>query len=211
MRFTRKALASSVIAAAFAVPGALLLSATAAADPVPAPAPAIPNMSGIPFLGQLNPANAPAMLQSLASAFTGAAGAPAAAPAAAPAPAATASVTLPQAPAAAPAALPAAAPATGPAALVPTADLNIPQVPGNPLPLPPELSFPGDLVSLMPVGTPLANLLPKAPIAATPVAAATAPVAAATALPAAAAPALPAAANPLAGISPLMFPVSALP
>ncbi|BDX30775.1 hypothetical protein TUM20985_13220 [Mycobacterium antarcticum] len=206
MRFTRKALATSVIAAACTVPGALLLSATASADPVPVPAPAIPNMSGIPFLSQLTPANAPAMLQGLASAFTGAAGAPAATPATAPAPAATASVTLPQAPAAAaaaPAAAPAAAsPATG---LIPTADLNIPQVPGNPLPLPPELSFPGDLVSLMPAGTPLANLLPKAPIAAAPAVAAAAPVAAATA------PALPAAANPLAGLSPLMFPVAALP
>lgn len=208
MRFTRKLLASSVIAAACAVPGALLLSATAAADPVPAPAPAIPNMSGIPFLNQISPANAPALLQGLASAFTGAAGAPAAAPAAAPAPAATASVTLPQAPATPAAAVPAAAPAAAtPTGLVPTAEVQLPQVPGNPLPLPQQLSFPGDLVSLMPAGTPLANLLPKSPTA---LPAAAAPVAAAAA-PAVAAPALPTATNGLAGLSPLMFPTAALP
>ena len=66
MHFARKALATSVIAAACAVPGALLLSATASADPIPAPAPAMPN---IPFLNGMSPANAPAMLQGLASAF----------------------------------------------------------------------------------------------------------------------------------------------
>ncbi len=74
----------------------------------------------------------------------------------------------------------------------------------NPLPLPKELSFPGDLASLMPAGTPLANLLPKSAPA----------VPAAAAVPgaaAAAAPALPAATNGLAPLSPLMFPTAALP
>jgi hypothetical protein len=225
MRFTRKVFATSVIAAACAVPGALLLSATAAADPVPAPAPAMPN---IPFLNSINPAMAPQLLQGLASAFTGGAATPAAAPAAAPAPAATASVTLPQAPAAAaaPAASPlaaalpaAAAPAAAPAAaspaagLIPTAEVQLPQVPGSPLPMPQQVNFPGDLASLMPAGTPLANLLPKSPTA-VPAAAATA-AAPALAAPAAAAPA---AAAPMAAApalseatAPLWFPVAGLP
>ena len=213
MHFARKALATSVIAAACAVPGALLLSATASADPIPAPAPAMPN---IPFLNGMSPANAPAMLQGLASAFTGAAATPAAAPAA-PAPAATASVTLPAAaaPAAAPAtsalpgllpaaAAPAAVPAAQPAGLVPTAEVQIPQVANNVLPLPKELSFPGDLTSLLPPGLPLANLLPRSPV---PAATAVAPAAAA--VPAAIAPALPAAAD--GALAPLFFPTAALP
>jgi len=213
MHFARKALATSVIAAACAVPGALLLSATASADPVPAPAPAMPN---IPFLSSL-PGSAPQMLQGLASAFTGTA----AAPAAAPAPAATASVTLPQ-PAAAPAAAPAASPLTGllpaaaapaaapaaqPAGLVPTAEVQLPQVANNALPLPKELSFPGDLTSLLPPGLPLAGLLPKSS-SAVPVATAAAPAAVA-AVPAAVTPALPAAAD--SALAPLFFPTAALP
>jgi hypothetical protein len=215
MHIVKKALASSVIAAACAVPAALLLSATASADPVPAPAPAMPN---IPFLNGISPANAPAMLQGLASAFTGAAQ-PAAAPAA-PAPAATASVTLPAAaaPAATPAAstlpgllpaaaAPAAAPVAQPASLVPTAEVQLPQVANNALPLPKELSFPGDLTSLLPPGLPLAGLLPRSP-AAVPVATAVAPAAVA-AVPAAVAPALPAAAD--SALLPLFFPTSALP
>ena len=200
MHFTRKLFATSAIAAACAVPAAVLLSATASADPVPAPAPALPAMPNIPFLSGLTPANAPAMLQGLASAFSGVAGMPAAAPAAAPVapvPAATASVTLPQ-PAALPA-TPAAAAVPAAAGLVPTAEVKIPQSPLNPVPLPPQLEFPGDLTSLMPAGTPLANLLPKSPAAVTPVAAT---------VPAAAAPALPAATE---GLGTLMFPVAGLP
>ena len=217
MHFARKALATSVIAAACAVPGALLLSATASADPVPAPAPAMPN---IPFLNALTPGNAPQMLQGLASAFTGT---PAAAPAAAPAPAATASVTLPQ-PAAAPAATPAAAtlpglrptaaapaaaPAAQPAGLVPTAEVQLPQVANNALPLPKELNFPGDLTSLLPPGLPLAGLLPKSPAAVPAATVATAAAPAVAAVPAAVAPSLPAAAD--SALVPLFFPTSALP
>ena len=213
MHFARKALASSVIAAACAVPAALLLSATASADPVPA----VPAMPNIPFLNGISPATAPQMLQGLASAFTGAAQ-PAAAPAAAPA--ATASVTLPAAaaPAATPAAstlpgllpaaaAPAAVPAAQPAGLVPTAEVQLPQVANNALPLPKELSFPGDLTSLLPPGLPLAGLLPRSP-AAVPVATAVAPAAVA-AVPAAVAPAIPAAAD--SALLPLFFPTSALP
>lgn len=219
MHFARKAFATSVIAAACAVPGALLLSATASADPVPA----VPAMPNIPFLNGISPATAPQMLQGLASAFTGSAATPVAAPAAAPA--ATASVTLPQAaaPAAAPvatlpgsllpaAAAPAAVPAAQPAGLVPTAEVQLPQVANNPLPLPKELSFPGDLTSLLPPGLPLANLLPRSP-AAVPVAAAV-PVTAAAPAVAAAAPAATIAALPAAAdgaLLPLFFPTSALP
>lgn len=201
MHFARKALATSVIAASCAIPGALLLSATASADPLPAPAPALPAMPNIPFLSALTPGNAPQLLQGLASAFTGTAATPAAA---APAPAATASLTLPQAPATSAVAPLAAAPAPAAAGLVPTAEVQLPQVANNALPLPKELTFPGDLASLLPAGLPLANLLPKSP-SAVPVAAAAIP--AATAVPVVAAPA----ATGLDALSPLLFPVAGLP
>jgi hypothetical protein len=107
-------------------------------------------------------------------------------------------------PASAPAA---AAPAQG---LVPSAEVQLPQVPMSPLPLPQQLNFPGDLASLMPAGTPLANLLPKSPVAVPAVPAAPA-VPAVPAVPAAAAPAIPAPATGMSGLAPLMFPTSALP
>ena len=153
MKFTSKMLATSVIAAAGAAGLALGLSATAAAEPAaPAPAPTLP---GLPFLQQLatNPAAATQLMQGLTSVLSGAqAAAPAAAAPATPAPAATASVTLPQpaAPAAAPAA--AAAPATAPQNLIPSGEMNVPNVPFLPVPLPQQLSFPGDLAALMPSG-----------------------------------------------------------
>ena len=161
MKFTRKMLATSMIAAAGAIPLALGLSATAAADPAPTP-----GVPGLPFLQQLatNPATATTLMQGLTS-FLGTAqtaAAPAAAPAAGPS-TATASLTLPQAPAAAPAA---AAPLAAPQNLL--------------------TSVPGALASLMPAGTPFAGLLPSAPTApaAAAPAAAAAPVAAAPAAPA---------------------------
>jgi hypothetical protein len=82
--------------------------------------------------------------------------------------------------------------------LVPTAEVQLPQVPMNPLPLPQQLSFPGDLASLMPAGTPLANLLPKSPV-----------VPVTPSLPAVAAPAM--AAPSGLGLPPMMFPTAALP
>jgi hypothetical protein len=99
---------------------------------------------------------------------------------------------------AAPAAV--AAPAQG---LIPSAEVSIPQVPGSPLPLPQQVNFPGDLASLMPAGTPLANLLPKAPAAvpaALPAAAAAAPAVAGATQPA----------TGLNGLAPLLMPTSAL-
>lgn len=45
--------------------------------------------------------------------------------------------------------VPAAAPATGPAGLLPQAQLNLPQMPFLPVPLPQQISLPGDLTSLV--------------------------------------------------------------
>ncbi len=165
MKFTRKMLATSTIGAAGAVALAVGLSATAAAEPaaVPPPVPSVPGLPGLPFLQQLatNPAAATQLIQGLtsmlASAQTAAPAAATPAPAAAaaapaPAPAATASVTLPQpaAPAAAPA--PATAPATAGQNLLPSGEMNIPNMPFLPVPLPQQVSFPGDLAALMPSG-----------------------------------------------------------
>ncbi|HKP40397.1 MAG TPA: hypothetical protein VJV41_05250, partial [Mycobacterium sp.] len=94
MQFTRKMLATSMITAAGATGVALALSATAAADPVAAPAPS-PAVPGLPFLQQLasNPAAATQLMQGLTSVL-GMVQPAAAAPATAP-PAASASVNLP--------------------------------------------------------------------------------------------------------------------
>ena len=209
MKFTSKMLATSMIAAASAVPdlrwgSARLPQPTAAAAPAPAP-----SLPGLPFLQQLatNPAAATQLVQGLTSVLGGAqAAAPAAAAPATPAPAATASVTLPQpaAPAAAPAA--AAAPATAPQNLIPSGEMNVPNVPFLPVPLPQQLSFPGDLAALMPSG-----LMPGA------VKPAAAPAAPAAAAPrgAAAAPAARrsrgAGGGTRRGLAPLVMPLSALP
>jgi len=50
--------------------------------------------------------------------------------------------------------VPAAAPTTGPAGLLPQAQLNLPQMPFLPVPLPQQISLPGDLTSLMNGGVP---------------------------------------------------------
>lgn len=182
MKLTRKVLSTSMIAAAGAVPLALACSGAANADP--APAPAVP---GAPLVNEIAglPGAAPQILQGVSSALSGAA--TPAAPAA-PAPGATASVTLPQMPATAPAATAPAGvvpgsvvpAATGPS-MLPSADVNLPQVPG--LPLPQKVNIPGDLTNLLSSGV---NLAPTAvnavaPVAGAPAAAApiaTAPVAA---------------------------------
>ena len=194
MKFTSKMLATSVITAASAAGLALGLSATAAAEPAaPAPAPTLP---GLPFLQQLatNPAAASQLMQGLTSVLSGA---QAAAPAAAPRHTragrnrvghSSAACSPAAAPAAAARPAAAAAPATAPQNLIPSGEMNVPNVPFLPVPLPQQLSFPGDLAALMPSG-----LIPAATPAAAPAAAA--PAAAAPPLPAAAAPA-PAAAPP---------------
>jgi hypothetical protein len=149
------------------------LLGTANADP----APSVP----APNIGQQlinTAANAPQMLQSLATALG-------AAPPAAPPPLASATIQMPQLPqsTAAPGAtstipatslfpganslIPGAATgtpaavsgigpsATGPAQLVPSAQLDLPQVPFLPVPLPQRVSLPGDLASLATGGIPL--------------------------------------------------------
>ena len=199
MLFTRKMLATGMIAAAGATGVAIALSAPATADP--AAAAPVPSIPGLPFLQQLaaNPAAATQLMQTFTSVLSGAqAAAPAAAPATPP-PAATASVTLPQAPAlpaAAPAATPAAAAAPVAAAqsLIPSGEVNLPNVPFLPVPLPQQVNFPGDLGALMPGG--LAGAKPVA-----------APAVPAAAAPAASAPA----AATGAGLAPLLMPLSALP
>jgi hypothetical protein len=121
-----------------------------------------------------------------------------------PAPAATSSPGL-SLPGLTPSVPAAAAPATNPASMLPQAQLNLPQIPGLPFPLPQQVSLPGDLTSLL-GGSPLTSGLASAagvPAAASSVApVATLPLAAA---PLATAPVLPA----TAGAS--LFPVSALP
>ncbi len=54
--------------------------------------------------------------------------------------------------------VPAAAPATGPAGLLPQAQLNLPQLPFLGVPLPQQISLPGDLTSLFTGGSPLTSL-----------------------------------------------------
>ncbi len=117
-----------------------------------------------------------------------------------PAPAATSTPGL-SLPGLTPAVPAAAAPAANPAGMLPQAQLNLPQIPGLPFPLPQQVSLPGDLTSLL-TGSPLSSGLASA--AGIPAAAAPAALPAAT-LPLATAPVLPAA----AGAS--LFPVSALP
>lgn len=158
------------------VSAALLTGGIASADPAPAPAPAIPDMSAVPgaamFQQFLDPAKAPQLLQAAAQTMTGgapAATAPVQQPVQAPllnvpgvtAPAATAPVQPVQAPllnvpgVIAPAAttpgVPAQAPTTPAGSLLPSADITMPQVPGMPVPLPQSIKVPGDLGSLVPV------------------------------------------------------------
>lgn len=63
---------------------------------------------------------------------------------------------IPGAPTAGPATLPGMTPAaTGPAQLLPSAQLDLPQMPFLPVPLPQQVSLPGDLMSLTPGGVPV--------------------------------------------------------
>ena len=76
----------------------------------------------------------------------------------------------------------AAAPATGPAGLLPQAQLNLPQMPFLPVPLPQQVSLPGDLTSLITGGVPVSS--PSVPVRAP---------------------------APVTSPNPLLFPVSGLP
>lgn len=79
------------------------------------------------------------------------------------------------------------APAGGPSQLLPQAQLNLPQLPFSPVPLPQQLNLPGDLASLANGGVPVAHSVPGVPVSA---------------------PALP---PSVSSSSPLLFPLSALP
>jgi hypothetical protein len=175
----RNRLAIPAVAAAGVFAAALALSPTAAADPA---TPTNPGVPGLDTLQQfVSSVGVPQLLQSAASALGGV---PATVPT--PPPVASAAVNLPQA------TTPATqAPASGPAKLVPTADVNLPTVPGLPVPLPAQLSLPGDLGSAVPGPVPLPNLAPQ------PAAAPAAPPAAAAA--------------PGASVLPPLLPLSGLP
>ena len=197
---------------------ALLTGGIAHADPAPSvPAPNIGDQ--LVSTAANTAANAPQLLQNLATALGATPPAPTAPP-----PLAGASVTVPQpAPAAvagAPAAVPATtagipginsavpgasaavprvpsavpgttagAPATAPG-LMPQAQLNLPQVPFLGVPLPQQVSLPGDLASLAPGGLPIPRgVAPTGPAIAAPVPAAV----------------------PVAPSNPLTIPLSALP
>lgn len=201
---------------------ALLIGGIAHAD---TGQPANPAVSASDVVGQLatSAANAPQMLQNLATALgatppappappplAGAAirvpqpmpvpGLPGASPAAPVATAALPGITS-AVPATTPAvpgmpALPgltsvvpgstAVAPAAGPAQLVPSAQIDLPQVPFLPVPLPQQLSFPGDLASLAHGGVPIPQPITQPAFS-------------------------PAAAGPVTSPNPLLLPLSALP
>jgi hypothetical protein len=81
----------------------------------------------------------------------------------------------------------AAAPAAGPAGLLPQAQLNLPQMPFLPVPLPQQISLPGDLTSLMTGGVPASPAVSSPGLVPVPSAA------------------------PVTAPNPMLFPVSGLP
>lgn len=135
---------------------ALLMGGIARADTAPAPNPGLPGISAIEQLANV-PAMAPQLLQDAAASLTGTAKTPAPATV----PGASANVTLPQT------VMPQTIPGqtvpgqivpgqpttvTNPGLtdqLVPNTQVKLPNVPG--LPLPQQLSVPGDLAGLLPV------------------------------------------------------------
>ena len=199
---------------------ALLTGGIANAEP--APAPVVPQIPGLSVIQSL-PAVGPQLLQAASQVLTGPAAAPVAPavppalatatvnlpaqPAAATAgiPGLTPATGIPGlTPATAPAitGVPGYAPGTEPVAapataatseLIPSGDINLPSIPGLPIPLPQRISFPGALTSLLPGATPAAPVAVAAPAIAQP---GIAPAASAT--------------SPLPGIGAL-FPAYALP
>ena len=81
----------------------------------------------------------------------------------------------------------AAAPAAGPTGLLPQAQLNLPQMPFLPVPLPQQISLPGDLTSLMTGGVPASPAVSSPGLVPVPAAA------------------------PVTAPNPMLFPVSGLP
>jgi hypothetical protein len=190
MSSTRKLFATAAVLLGSSA--AMLMGGIARAEPAPAPNPGLP----VPGLNNLvtqlmNPATAPQLLQAAASVLTGAS---ATAPTpVAPPPLASAALNVP------PPAVPGLAQPAATTPSAPTAQLDLPQVPGLATPLTQQLPFPANLASLIPAGIPLPNVgtPPAAP-------AATRPALPSVAAPAAAAPA---AVSPL----PALIPVAGLP
>ena len=199
-RFT-KLFAANAIAAAGLGAAAIALSPCAAADPIIPPV--VPGVPGLGMIQQLasNPAGVGAVLQTAASALSGASsiiGGPAASsfpvgPAASSFPVGPAASTLPISPIEMPGALPGALPSALPGMLpgaVPGAPVVAPMIPGQSLgqtvlPLLNQFGIPGSLANLAPSNMPFpiqigetAGATPAAPLTAP---AATAPIAGAPA------------------------------
>ncbi|HLR99186.1 MAG TPA: hypothetical protein VK069_06275 [Mycolicibacillus parakoreensis] len=204
MSMTRSLLTATAVVVGTST--AMLTGGVARADTAPAPNPTPPAVPAIEQLANL-PATAPMMLQDVAAKLGQG---PATAPATPP-PAASASVNVPQPHL--PSQVPATAvnPATTPNnSLVPNTSVNLPNVPGLPVPLPQQVSFPGDLTSLLP-GVPATT--PRTP-AAPRVTPGMAPGAVPGAVTTPAAPSAPSALAPTSGPMPDLAglsPVSALP
>lgn len=186
----RFAISAGAAAAAGLFSALLALSPTAAADPATPSNPAMPVLNTVQ---QIFAAPASQLLQNAASALTGVPQTPATPVAAGPL--ATASGSPPR-----PATTTAAVPATGASGLVPTGQLNLPKVPGLALPLPDQLSFPGDLASLVGGSIPVPNLGTGSATSAAP----------AVRVPGVVAPAI-GASMPGQTALPLLLPISALP
>lgn len=151
MSRTRNRFAIATLAGTGLAAAALALSPMASADPATPVVPGVPAVPGLDMVQQVaTDVLAPQAVQQ-------------------PAPLASAALNYPQA---------AAVSAPEPAA-IPSADISIPQLPSDlmPIPLPSEVSLPGDLLSLLPAAT---NSV-TAPLATAP--AVTAPIASTPALP----------------------------
>ena len=190
-RFT-KLFAANAIAAAGLGAAAIALSPCAAADPIIPPV--VPGVPGLGMIQQLasNPAGVGAVLQTAASALSGASSI-IGGPAASSFPVGPAASTLPISPIEMPGALPGALPSALPGMLpgaVPAAPVVAPMIPGQSLgqtvlPLLNQFGIPGSLANLAPSNMPFpiqigetAGATPAAPLTAP---AATAPIAGAPA------------------------------
>jgi hypothetical protein len=145
-----------LVTSAANAPQVLQNLATALGAQPPAPAPLAsagikvpqPSAAGLPAPTSAIPGAAPTIPgpTSLVPGATAAApAATSAAPGIAGIPGLTPTIPAPAAP----------APATGPAGLLPSAQVDLPQVPFLPMPLPQQVSLPGDLASVVPGGVPV--------------------------------------------------------
>lgn len=144
----------------------LLQNLTSALSGAPATPPTPPPLASADIRVPQLPPNVPGASAIAQPATSAAPGTPAAAPgtrAAVPGLNSILPGTAPSTPSAAPAATPAA----GPGQLMPNAQVSLPNVPFSPVPLPQQVSLPGDLASLAPGGLPIPRGMttPPAPVA----------------------------------------------